>query len=99
MLLGSFWEWVVKLSNSRKSAIFWMTSGQELGRTGRARTNFGVKRQVFCHFILPGILTRSQEMCYTIEETIEREGKVPFLMLLIPLKLMFIILVIQQPLQ
>jgi hypothetical protein len=35
-------------------------------------------------------------VCYTIEETIEREGKMPFLLLLIPLKLLLIILVLQQ---
>jgi len=46
----------------------------------------------------PG-LTPSQEMCYIIEETIEREGKVPFFMILIPLKLLLIILVIQHLLQ
>jgi len=34
-------------------------------------------------------------MCYTIEETTEREGKVPFFMLLIPLKLLLLLLVIQ----
>jgi len=38
-------------------------------------------------------------MCYIIEETIEREGKVPFFMILIPLKLLLIILVIQHLLQ
>ena len=90
---------ILKLSNSRKSAICWPGSRTELGRTGRAGSSFGIKGQVFCQKNLKPGLTPSQEMCYIIEETIEREGKVPFFMILIPLKLLLIILVIQHLLQ
>jgi len=34
----------LKLSNSRKSAIYWPESRMRAERTGRARTDFGVKR-------------------------------------------------------
>jgi len=44
-------------------------------------------------------LTPTGCVCYTIDEATEREGKVPFFMLLIPLKLLLIILVIQHLLQ
>ena len=57
---------------------------------------FGVKGRFSAKKISKPGLTRSISVVYTIEETIEREGNVPFLMLLIPLKLLFIILVVQQ---
>ena len=70
-----------------------------LGRTGRAGISFGRKGKVFCQKNLKPGLTPTGCSCYIIEEATEREGKVPFFMILIPLKLLLIILVIQHLLQ
>jgi len=68
--------------------------------THRARRDFlWYKRSGFLPKNLKPGLTPTGCVCYTIDEATEREGKVPFFMLLIPLKLLLIILVIQHLLQ
>ena len=73
---------------------------REAGDARRAiPLTFGIKAEGFCQKNLKPWLTPTGCVCYTIDETTEREGKVPFFMLLIPLKLLLIILVIQHLLQ
>ena len=91
------WETPVKSQTLKLPEVRHLLAGiQDASWTHRARRYFlRYKRSGFLRKSSKPGLTPSQDLCYTIDETAEREGKVPFFMLLIPLKLLLLLLVIQ----
>jgi hypothetical protein len=85
----------LKLPNSRKSAIYWPGPGLSWNAPG-APGVLWYKRVGFLPKNFEARVDIRFQDAYIIEETIEREGNVPFLLLLIPLKLLLIVLVLQQ---